>query len=469
VAITIDQERIRALISRPSEGLNVEIKRWIDPDDAFGIAKIVRAAFALRNRNGGFFVLGFDNKTLLPHPGGRPVDVRGTFHLDKIQGIVSHYASEPFEIGVAFEPRDGFDHAVMVIPQGVTAPVAATRRLESAGRKLIGVGDVYARTLRANGTPSTALARPEDWREIVDICFENREADIGRFVRRQLTALDLGSLRTALEALGLGPPAPPPTPTLRDRAVAVLADGEKRYRQALANRTIAENEKQLVQAGHWAVALIVDPPKAGEPADRVFLNTVASVDPSYTGWPPWIDSRGFVDESAQPTWTSNGWEALIISPRAWSQHLDFWRLDPRGEFYLLRNLADDVVDKVSPRTALDPVLTIRQVTEVIAVGIGIIRALKWDPNQTRLGFAFRWTALTGRRLETWVDPTLHVRGGTARDDEVITFVEVGLDTPATALAPVVDQATQALFLLFHGYRISLQAIEALVRRVLERR
>jgi hypothetical protein len=396
VTITIDQEQIRALISRPSEGLNVEIKRWINPDDDFGIAKIVRAAFALRNRNGGFFVLGFNNKTLLPHSGGRPSDVRGTFHLDKIQGIVSHYASEPFEIGVAFEPRDGFDHAVMVIPQGVTAPVAATRRLERAGQKLIGVGDVYARTLRANGTPSTALARPEDWREIIDICFENREADIGRFVRRQLTALDLGSLRLALEALGLGFPAPPPTPTLRDRAMAVLEDGEKRYRQALAIRTIAENETQLVQAGHWAVALIVDPPKAGEQADQVFLNTVASVDPRYTGWPPWIDSRGFVDESC----TAN---------------MDFQRV---GSTYHIRK---------------------------------------------------RWTALTGRHLETWVDPTSYVRGGTARDDEVITFVEVGLDTPATALAPVVDQATQELFLLFHGYRISLQAIEALVRRVLERR
>jgi hypothetical protein len=48
------------------ESLNVELKRWIDPTEPQGIAKIVKATFALHNCNGGFLVIGFDDKTLQP-------------------------------------------------------------------------------------------------------------------------------------------------------------------------------------------------------------------------------------------------------------------------------------------------------------------------------------------------------------------------------------------------------------------
>jgi hypothetical protein len=87
-----DDDQIRSLIARPGESLNVEIKRWLDPADTAGAAKIVKAVFAVRNRNGGFLVIGFDDKTLLPDISGEPVDVRGAFHQDTIQGLVSRYA-----------------------------------------------------------------------------------------------------------------------------------------------------------------------------------------------------------------------------------------------------------------------------------------------------------------------------------------------------------------------------------------
>src|SRR5438094_6801105 len=60
-----DQSRIDDLIARLSETLTVEVKRWISIDEPNGISTIVRGALALRNRNGGYFVIGFDDKTLL--------------------------------------------------------------------------------------------------------------------------------------------------------------------------------------------------------------------------------------------------------------------------------------------------------------------------------------------------------------------------------------------------------------------
>ena len=58
------QSRIDDLVARPSEGLPVEIKSWIDPTKPEGVAKIVRACLAMRNQNGGFLVIGLNNDTL---------------------------------------------------------------------------------------------------------------------------------------------------------------------------------------------------------------------------------------------------------------------------------------------------------------------------------------------------------------------------------------------------------------------
>src|SRR5438093_8594956 len=60
-----DQSRIDDLIARLSETLTVEVKRWISIDEPNGISTIIRGALALRNRNGGYFVIGFDDKILL--------------------------------------------------------------------------------------------------------------------------------------------------------------------------------------------------------------------------------------------------------------------------------------------------------------------------------------------------------------------------------------------------------------------
>jgi hypothetical protein len=296
-----DQKRIEELLAHPSESLNVEIKNWINPDDKAAQAKIVRATLALRNRNGGYLIIGFDDKTGLPDPKNRPSDIHSTFHTDKIQGLISKYASVTFEAAVVLGQRDGQLYPVIAIPEGVRSPVAAKADLVDGTNRLIRTGDVYFRTLAANGTPSSALARHQDWPDIVEICFENREADIGRFLRRQLGSnRDVASFLTTLREFGFpeltaSSQAVTPAPALSDLSVAVLDAGEKRLKGALANRKLNPEEQKVIEAGSWSVGLVIDPPRLGRLPDQVFRSTLASSNPQYTGWPVWLDSSGFVD------------------------------------------------------------------------------------------------------------------------------------------------------------------------------
>lgn len=463
----IEKSVVQALVENPSESLTVELKRWIDPTQPAGIEKIVKGTFALRNRNGGFFVVGFDDTTLAPDITNEPSDARTLFHVDVIQAIISKFASEPFEIEIAWGERDGRHYPIIAVPTGVKVPVAAKRELVVPSRPGIKVGAVYFRSLASNGTASTTEARPSDWGEIVEICFDNREADVGRFIRRHLGGFDLTSL------VSLAGQSAAPTPTLRDKAIKLLNDGEARFQATVATRSLSSEEAQMLNYGFWSISLVIDPPHTDALPDHEFIARIGASNPKLTGWPIWLDSRSMTNTDSRPKVISSVFEYLIVSiSTGFSNHIDFARFDPKGEFFLLRVLQDDCVpSQITPLKALDPILMIYRIAESMAVGVAFAKALGWVPDQTTLGFAFRWHKLSGRQLSAWANPMeyLGIGGGTAHDDTVESYVQFSLDTPLSALPQFVDEATKRLFVAFDGTTIPLRTIEILVRRLFERK
>jgi hypothetical protein len=461
----VEKSVIDALIDRPSENLAVEIKRWIDPTTTLGTEKIVKGALALRNRNGGYLVVGFEDKTLLPDVPNELANGKVLFHPDAIQAMISRFASDTFEIGVAWASRDGRDYPVIVIPPGVKVPVAAKRDLMDGTRFAIREGAVYVRTLHTNGTISSAEARPRDWPEIMEICFDNREADVGRFIRRHLAGVDLPSLVSFIGQQAT------PSPSLRDRAIKVIDDGEMKFAEALTLRTLSADEKELVSVGFWSAGLVIEPPHPNAMPDQNFGQIIGASNPQLTGWPVWLDARALSNVDNRPKVKGNALEYLIVSISTdFSNHVDFARLDPIGEFFLHRNLQDGgVPSRVTPGTAIDPLIMILRVAEVMAVGISFARALGWIPQETKLGFAFRWHQLSGRHLSAWSRQFGFPDYGVAHDDEVTTFTELSLDTPLSALAQFVEEATQRLFIAFDSAEIPKSTTEELVQRLIERR
>jgi hypothetical protein len=393
--------------------------------------------------------------------------VRGTFHQDTIQGLVSRCANELFEVRVAFGERDGRIYPVIAVPPGVRVPVVVKSALHDTSRNvLLGVGDVYFRTLQANGTPSTAKARPQDWRDILEICFENREADIGRFLRRQLAA---GEVSRFIEALRSEVAVP--VKTLRDRATALLETGDLSFQSAVAARGLTAQEQPLVDGLSWEIALAVEPPKTDALPDKEFFARFAASNPQYTGWPIWLDARSMADARSRPVVRAGAWEALIVGlSEHTAHHMDFFRLDPKGEFYLRRLLQDDAVpNRIEPGTRFDPILMIYRVSEAIAVGMAVAKGLGW-PDSAVLAFMFRWRKLKGRRLDSWANPIVYVPGGgPSQQDEIVTFVEFPLGTAQSAIPSLVEAATRELFVAFDGTRLSNETYEEQARKLVERR
>ncbi|WP_454644528.1 hypothetical protein [Bradyrhizobium liaoningense] len=460
----VDQQAIDALVANLSESRSVEVKRWIDPNSTHGTEKIVKGLLALRNFNGGYFIVGFDDVTLQPDLQNEPSNVQAIFHVDIIQGLVSQFAHETFEIEVGWAELGGRKYPVIVVPSGVKQAVAAKRDLMDGSRFAVRKGAVYFRTLATNGTVSSAEIMPTDWREIFDICFDNREADVGRFLRRHLAGVDVGA---HISAFG----SPTPVPTLREEAFKLLDDGEARFPKAISARALEPQEKPLLSMGFWSVALVITPPHLDEVPDRDFQSLIGSSNPQYTGWPVWMDTRFMAHAADREKYIDNAIESLVVHAAPdWAYHLDFARLDPVGKFFLHRLIQDDGVPaKVAPGKVIDPILMIWRVAEAIGVGIAFAKALGWKPEDTTLGFAFRWHQLKGRQLHSWSRPWDMMVGGTAHTDSADGYAELSLDTPLSAVAKYVGDATRKLFASFGGAKVPGHIIEELTTRLFERR
>jgi hypothetical protein len=206
------------------------------------------------------------------------------------------------------------------------------------------------------------------------------------------------------------------------------------------------------------------------------LNTLFVHQPHLTGWPPWIDSRSFNEQSAWPCTTRQGWEALIQNVRTiWAiGDVDFWRIEPSGRFYAARTYEDDTSRTrlnagCKPGKVLDFPMVIVRAAEQIVVVRAFVNAMQADPAKAVLTFAFRWTGLGGRSLESWTEPMRSlINKVNAVDTEAKGQVSMRLDTPDSALPEIVQAATQPLFDAF-GAGVGLPVYEELVNRTLQRR
>ena len=460
-------DTIRGLIARPHESISVELKNWFDIDTPEGQAKIARACIALRNQNGGYLVIGFDNESLTQSKKGRPADVVANFHPDRIQAIVSKYASQAFEVSVHFPEREGFSHPVIQVPAGVTTPVACRADLRHEDAFLLRESEIYVRSLKLNGTVSTGRASCGDLEELMRRCQDNREADLASVLGRMVQGVNkekllhvfqsLAEVTHAVTALEIGPPK-------------IIENGASRF-----ETVVAERQLHLPPVGYWETGLTLNGQLSGQRANRNFLQLLAGANPDLTGWPVWLDSSAFTDSSTHPYVSQGNWEALIYDPPdddwGWS-HLDFWILKPIGHFYLRRALQDDMrkPDKAKPLETLEPRLMTLRVAEALAVGQSFAKALAADEATLTLSFGFRWTRLRGRRLVPWGDPSaFDIRADAAHDDQASSAAELPITANEETIARTTHEALRPLLAVFGGYDPPYGWTKNLVERLLRRR
>ncbi len=457
----MDDDRIQELVDRPSESLSIEYKGWINPDSIEGVAKIVRTAMAMRNHGGGYIVFGFTDDTSEVDFSNAPPNnetIRIKFHIDKIQGMITKYSSEPFEVKLHYRLKSELKYPlfpIIEIPYGIKTPVAAKADLIKGGNKyLIKANRIYVRTLSANNTPSTAEAIWKDYNKLVEVCFDNREADIGRFLRRHLGGVSPELIQDIAIAITHGLKS---DETIEDRLRGLLQESEQRFINEVDKRGLS-----LPEHGAWEVGLIIIGDIPPYKPNNIFLNLLESSNPNYTGWPIWLDSRNFSDANAKP-YVFEGW----------SSGIDFMRLHSEGKFYQRRALGDDISsnpNRPKAMTSFDFGIPIVRTAEAIAVGLEFAKAMGCEPEKTQLSFAFKWSKLRGRELSSWAWPGRYISPNrSAYQDEVMAISHIQLETPVSAISQFVYNIIKELLMVFDGFDPGFPLVDDFVQRLLERR
>jgi hypothetical protein len=457
-----DLNQLQALIRNPSESLSVELKGWLDPNKPKDLAKIAKALLALRNLNGGSLIIGIDGTSLsLDTTNSKPNDIRSVYHTDIIQAIASRYASEIFAIEVHFIEHGGEIYPVICVPSGIKTVVAAKKNLMDEDKLLIKQHQIYVRTLNANGIASTSEARHNDWPSILEICMDNRETDVARFLRRHFGDRDVPG---ALHALG--------TPQA-DRLFRLQQSSLERF-----NTVVNREEQQVPNVGYWEVAAIIDGIVPEHRCNRDFLNLIIRANPRITGWPLWIDGQRMRHARGHESPIHNFWECALVMPplgdneNSFARNIDFWRISPTGEMYALRMLEDDLLPPnrgIEPLVVLDFAIVVWRTTEALLVPLAFAKAMGCDSDQCSLDYFFSWSHLQGRELTCWSDMRRAMDSGKSGQDSFSTKVKVPLSVAPSAIAPYVHEIVRPLFELFGGTDIKLSAITSIVDEALKRR
>ena len=456
----LSTNELSQLVSSPTESLNLEMKAWIDITNETAIAKIFKGVSAIRNNDGGYLLIGFNDDSTIDvsnHPG----DVKSKFHIDVVQGIISKYCSEPFEVFVHYPVIEGLEYVVIEVPQGVKTPIATKKDLFHNSNQLLKANAVYARTLNANNTASTAEAIWKDWPNLINTCFENRDADLGRFVRRHLLSTSSKELAKIFDSISSSGGENESS----DELLNFLTKSRKRI-------VSKSSETSLPAHGFMEVAIQVLGEINKHTADQNFLNLLMSSNPKLSGWPVWTDIRGS-NQRNHPYFWDDTWEAFIKSlDENGKGYLDFWKLSPDGFFYLYRALQDDITkygQAPKPGTVLDFALVILRSAECVLVAIEFAKALGAKDDAV-LKIAFRWTGLRGRILDSWANPDRFLDyERTSQQDSVCHVYQLDVSTSSSAIPAFINKVANDVFKLFEGFEITNEVTEDLVRRLIERR
>lgn len=353
---------------------------------------------------------------------------------------------------------------MLTIPSGVKTPVVIKADLKDNNQYIIKQNEIYVRTLNSNYIPSSSKAGWKDWARLMEICFDNREADIGRFLRRHLGGVDSKVIVETLNSLSVKP-----------------ASSSSELVRAFRNECIArfdavrsERQLDLPDHGAWEVALLIPHVPETHIADRNFLRLIESNNPQYSGWPCWLVSDRMPDIKSHPYHyhNHNRWEQFVVTDFI-GIDIDYMVFDPRGRLYQRRALKEDLrlgTHPPTPLTQLEWTLPIRYIAKSIAVGLSFAKALGGTGNSEPLTFLFRWDKLKGRQLVSWDNFQYHFTPrGPSHQDTVESIVSVPLETPLHSIVDFVEKVIRQLFSIFDGYSPSRGNIERFARELLERR
>lgn len=178
-----------------------------------------------------------------------------------------------------------------------------------------------------------------------------------------------------------------------------------------------------------------------------------------SGWPP------FYFSTVNPLHETDG-----VFERYSTRCEDFWRADPDGRMFLIRNYQEDTEETFPPQIIFDITLPIWRMSEVLLHAERLATLLKKNENTPiTIHFQALYSGLNGRILRSWAMPdtisNISIEGRAARGDEVLLKSEFSAHGVSEQLAEHLYPLVSNLYQKFGITDFPKDLVEDVVKRL----
>lgn len=361
----------------PSETLDFEVKQWLDMTDAESLGIVAKALIALENHGGGFLLFGYKEdatKKLVPDM-ARPPSME-PYLTDAMNAIVKRRAEPSFHVEVTLQmhPESKEEYPLVRVSGRSKVPI----RSDSATPRGSLKQNVYY--IRGPGPESRGPINAAEWDALLRRSLQNQREEI------------VGLLRTLLPA---APELLGGKPTDEQAALHAFAEASA-VRWAELNASLPAESPSKITLGYFSFAA-----RLLGTSNNVTAKEIIEANQSarrYTGWPALVTLH---QEKTKPRLVDGcieAWLAHINYPDV--GHADFWRIDAKGNFYLLRGYQEDSLDPSNgfgkPGELFEATLPVWRLGEFL------LRVVDLGDVMFEAGYEVlaecTWTGLAGRHL-----------------------------------------------------------------------
>ena len=392
--------RFNDWLLNPTEALDFEVKRWLDPKNNIeDRGSIVKAVIALENHGGGFLLIGYkenDVKQLVPDE-NRPENLED-FSTDAINGYLRNYAEPVFHVDVSIQshPESG-EIFPLVRVHGISSVPVRTAKNTPNGKL---ANNTYY--IRRPGPASQAPVYGYEWDKLIERCVLKQRAEIIETLKSFNLISDLNP--DVSESQGLK--------SFRDESFA---------KWQKLNNDLPNGDPAKIEYGTFSFACQI----IGESKNLDSVDILRNIEGlrRYTGWPILVvlhqpESKPYIDNGVIEA-------SLMKINHPNPAHADFWRVSPDGYVYLLRGYQEDSLEALSqapkqrePGTGLDLTIPVWRLAEFLLRVEELARAM-YEPSFS-ISISCEWSGLKNRELFVFNSHRLLFDGHRCKTDKVIT-------------------------------------------------
>ena len=425
--------RFEDWLRNPIEGLDFEVKGWLNLEDAEARGTVAKALIALENHGGGFLLFGYResaDKSLEPDP-NRPASLE-PYLSDSINSIVKKRAEPSFHVDVTIQrhPETQFEYPLVRISGTSKVPVRSDSETKGSLRN-------FTYYIRAAGPESRGPTSSAEWDTLLRRAVLNQRDEIVSVLRTFSQPHD-GARNEPAE--------------LRELS-KFSAEAVSRWKGL--NDSLPEDHPAKVKLGHFSFSARSIGTSRNLSAKQIQdLNQQGR---RYTGWPVFItlyhgDTHPYVFDKCLEAWTAKS-RAPDVG------QADFWRIRPDGFFYLLRGHQEDSLD--ASKGFANPGKSFGTVLPVWRLGEFLLRVAELSDSMFEPGYALEvqceWTGLAGRELVSTQAGEFY-GGGRAVQDCVQTSGRYA-GSVRDVLPEIVFELTQPLYEAFSMFQLEREVYQ----------